>query len=280
MGVFESLSSERFPRSSHYHPEWVIASASSGASSLWLTEWLTEALDLRTGMRVLDLGCGRAATSIFLHREFGVQVWAADLWFSPSENAQRIRDAGVVDGVFPIRADARSLPFAAAFFDAVVSIDSYPYFGTDDLYFSSLARFVKPNGTVGIAGAGLVREIEGPIPAHLEEWWVRDYSCLHSAEWWRRHWDRSGLVDVEVADTLADGWQYWLAWQKALGEAPDLIEVASDHSAEIAAVAADQGRYLGYARVVGRRRDVKLEEPIVSIPTQYIKRPLLRSAQG
>jgi cyclopropane fatty-acyl-phospholipid synthase-like methyltransferase len=100
-----------------------LASVSGGANSLWLTEWLTEALQLRRGMRVLDLGCGRAASSIFLHREFGVQVWATDLWISASENLQRIRDAGVEDGVFPIHADARSLPFAAEFFDAIVLID-------------------------------------------------------------------------------------------------------------------------------------------------------------
>ena len=31
--------SERFPRSSKYHPDWVIASASGGANSLWLVEW-------------------------------------------------------------------------------------------------------------------------------------------------------------------------------------------------------------------------------------------------
>jgi cyclopropane fatty-acyl-phospholipid synthase-like methyltransferase len=37
-------------------------------------------------MRVLDLGCGRAMSSIFLRRQFGVQVWATDLWFSASEN--------------------------------------------------------------------------------------------------------------------------------------------------------------------------------------------------
>ena len=29
-------------------------------------------------MRVLDLGCGRAMSSIFLRREFGVQVWATE----------------------------------------------------------------------------------------------------------------------------------------------------------------------------------------------------------
>src|SRR5438128_11036336 len=134
-----------------------------------MTEWLTEALDLRPGMRVLDLGCGRAMSSVFLRRADGVQVWATDLWFSASENLQRIRDAGVEDGVFPIHADARALPFAAGFFDAIVSIDSFVYYGTDDLYLSYLARFVKPGGALGIAGAGLMGEMDGPIPAHLGE---------------------------------------------------------------------------------------------------------------
>jgi len=29
-----------------------------------MSEWLAEVLDLRPGMRVLDFGCGRAASSI------------------------------------------------------------------------------------------------------------------------------------------------------------------------------------------------------------------------
>src|SRR3954453_2064036 len=106
---------ERFPRSNQYHPEWVTASVSGSANSLWLTEGLTTGMDLRPGQRVLDLGFGGAATSIFLRREVVVQVWATDLWFSASENIQRIRDAGVEDGVFPVHADARSLPFPAVF---------------------------------------------------------------------------------------------------------------------------------------------------------------------
>src|SRR3989454_12673670 len=152
MSPDHQLFSEQFPRSSQYHPEWVLASASGGANSLWLTEWLTTALDLQPGMRVLDLGYGRASSSIFLRRAFGVQVWATDLWFSASENIQRIRDAGGEDGVFPIHADARSLPFAAEFFDAIVAIDSFFYYGTDDLYLNYLARFVKSGGPVAIAG--------------------------------------------------------------------------------------------------------------------------------
>lgn len=260
---------ERFPRSSGYHPEWILASVSGGANSLWLTEWLSEALDLRPGMRVLDLGCGRAASSIFLQREFGVQVWATDLWFSASENLQRIRDAGVEDGVFPIHADARSLPFAAEFFDAIVSIDSYPYYGTDELYLNTLARFVKPGGLVGIAGAGMMQEVEGPVPEHLRQWWSQDCAwCLHSAAWWRRHWEQTGIVDILLADALPDGWQRWLDWHKT---------ICPDNKAEIQALEADRGRYFGYLRVIGRRRaDVKLDEPIMSIPAQYTKKPLLR----
>jgi len=259
---------KQFPRSSAYHPDWVIGGVSGAANALWMTEWLAGALDLQPGMRVLDLGCGRALSSIFLHREFGVQVWATDLWFSVTENLQRIRDAGVENGVFPIHADARSLPFAADFFDAIVSIDSFVYYGTDDLYLNALARFVKPGGRVGIAGAGLVREIEGAVPEHLRGWWSADLWCLHSAAWWRRHWERTGIVDIELADTLPEGWRFWRDWQ---------LVIAPDNVAEIDALEADRGSYLGYVRVVGRRRSgVQLEEPIVSVPTQYTKRPLLR----
>jgi SAM-dependent methyltransferase len=259
--------SSRFPRSSKYHPDWVVASASGGANSLWLTEWLASALNLKEGMRVLDLGCGRAASSIFIHREFGVQVWATDLWFSASENLQRIRDAGAHDAVFPIHADARALPFATDFFDAVVSIDSFMYFGTDDLYLAYLARFVKPGGALGIAGAGLMQEIEGPVPAQLREWWEPSLCCLHSAPWWQHHWERTRILTVGLADTMPDGWLAWLEWQRT---------IYPDNHKELQAVEADRGAYLGYVRVVGHRRaDVHLEDPITSIPTQYKKTPLL-----
>lgn len=268
MTLDERLISERFPRSSKYHPEWVIAGASGGANALWLTEWLAEALDLRSGMRVLDLGCGLAMSSIFLRREFGVQVWATDLWFSASDDLRRVRDAGVGDGVFPIHADARSLPFATDFFDAVACIDSFVYFGTDDLYLNYLARFVKPNALVGIAGAGMMQEIEGPVPTHLRAWWEPGMSCLHSAPWWRRHWERADILDIEVADTMPEGWRAWLVWQRI---------VASENAPEIRALEDDGGSYLGYVRIVGRRRpDAKLDEPVVSIPTRYEKKPLLR----
>lgn len=270
MTADQRLVSDRFPRASAYHPDWVLASASGGANPLWLTEWLCEALELRPGMRVLDLGCGRAMSSIFLRREFGVQVWATDLWFSASENCQRICDAGIEDGIFPIHANARELPFAAGFFDAIVSLDSFFYYGTDDMYLGDLARLVKPGGQIGIAQAGMMKEIDGAIPPHLQGWWTQDQPwCLHSAGWWRRHWEKSGILDIQLADTLPDGWRFWRDW---------LGLVAPDNATEIQALEADEGLHFGYVRAVGRRRlGASLHEPVTSVPMQYTKQPLLRS---
>lgn len=266
--------SDEFPRASQYHPDWVATHASGGANSLWLTEWLASALDLRPGMRVLDLGCGRACSSIFLRREYGVQVWATDLWFSATENLERIRDAGCEDAVFPLHADARSLPFAAGFFDAIVAIDSYLYFGTDDLYLNYLAQFVKPGGPIGIVGSGLVREIEGDVPAHLHAWWSQGMWAFHTPTWWRRHWERTGIVKVALADTMTDGWRRWLDW---------LRTIAPDNTAEIEALESDAGRRLGYLRVVGHRQaEAQLDEHCwpdtlrTLVPPQYTKKTLLR----
>ena len=271
MTADERLVSDRCPRASAYHPDWVLAAVSGGANPLWLTEWLTGALDLKPGMRVLDLGCGRAMSSIFLRREFGVEVWATDLWFSASENRQRIGDAGVADGVFPVHADARALPFAEEFFDAVVSLDAIMYFGTDDLYLANLARFVKPGGVLAIALAGLTQEIDGDVPDHLQRWWEPANWSLHSAVWWRRHWERTGIVDIELADTMPDGWRVWLDWIRT---------VAPENRMEIETLEADRGRHLGYVRLIARRRPgVNLDDPAISIPPQYVKQPLLRGGR-
>jgi cyclopropane fatty-acyl-phospholipid synthase-like methyltransferase len=264
--------SNRFPRSGQYTFEW-LREGSMGSHVLWLTEWLCQEIDLRPGMRILDLGCGRAKSSIFLAREFGVQVWGADLWIAATENWQRIRDAGLHDQVFPLHCDARSLPFAAEFFDAIVALDCYSYFGTDSLYLNYLAQFVKPGGPIGIAGAGLVEEVPSPLPEHLRKNWTQDCWALHSLAWWRHLWERTGLVDITAADSMADGWKLWAHWQRAAWP---------DNLAEIEMVEADAGRYFTYFRLVGRRRDeIKLEEyawpdALRSMPGQYEKHPMLR----
>ena len=74
-----------FPRASEYSADWLIATE-MGLPVLWLTEWLAESMPLERDSRVLDLGCGLAASSIFLAEQYGLRVTAADVWASPTDN--------------------------------------------------------------------------------------------------------------------------------------------------------------------------------------------------
>lgn len=234
---------QRYPRSSQYDPRWIYDNQ-VGSHCLWLIESLCQVLDLKPGQRVLDLGCGKAIESIFLAREFGVQVWATDLGFSPTDNWKRIREAGVEDRVFPIQGDARNLPFAHEFFDLVVSINSVQYYGTDDLYLAGqLIKMVKPGGQIGIVVPGLLRELDGEVPEEIRPYWDQPFFAWHSPAWWRRHWDKTGLVDVEVADTLADGEGYtvFVTWETVMRNTQRLV-------------AQDGGRNISFVRLVARRK--------------------------
>jgi len=63
-----------------------------GPNALWLTESLGQEMALKSGMRILDMGYGTAMSSIFLAKEYGVQVWTTDLWIQASDNFRRIWD--------------------------------------------------------------------------------------------------------------------------------------------------------------------------------------------
>jgi SAM-dependent methyltransferase len=244
----ERLRLAEYPRAARYDPEWVLDNL-MGPNVLWLAEALSQAMDLRPNMRVLDMGCGKAISSIFLAREFGIQVWANDLWISASENWGRITAAGMAERVFPIHAEAHALPYAEGFFDAAVSLDAYHYFGTDDLYIDYFARRVKPGGQIGIVVPGLQQEFTAGLPEHLAPFWVWDFWSFHSPAWWRRHWERTGKVTVTCADVVPEGWRQWLLWMQVCQEAG----YPADEK-EAAMLKADAGRSLGFTRVVAERR--------------------------
>ena len=244
----EAFKLDEFPRSAKYDVAWTIENM-MGPNVLWLTESLGQVMDLNPGMRVLDLGCGTAISSIFLAREFDLQVWATDLWVSASKNWHRVCEASLERQVFPIHAEAHSLPFPDQFFDAIVSMDAYQYFGTDDLYLGShLARLVKPEGQVGIVVPGLVEEWSSAVPPeYLQPYWQSEFSCWHSPDWWRRHWERSDLVTVGLSDMIPDGWKHWLTSDSVWAEWQGKQGVEE-------MLRADAGRNLGFTRLVARKK--------------------------
>jgi cyclopropane fatty-acyl-phospholipid synthase-like methyltransferase len=74
----------QYPKTAKYDKQFVNDNL-MGPNALKMVEELTLNLNLLPGMRVLDLGCGKGLTSIFLAKEFGVQVFATDLWITARE---------------------------------------------------------------------------------------------------------------------------------------------------------------------------------------------------
>lgn len=72
---------------------------------------------------------------------------------------------------------------------------------------------------------------------------------LHTPGWWRRHWAKTDLVDVEAAELIPDSWRHWLLWNEVSfdsgrGPRPDLAEVEPKMNR------ADAGRNLALGLVV------------------------------
>ena len=140
-----------------------------GPNAWVIAQELTANLPLRQGMRVLDLGCGRGISSVFLAKTFGVEVYAVDLWTSATENHRRFQQAGISHLTVPLQLDVQQLPFAQEFFDAVVSIDAYHYFGNNDVYFPQVLKPVLKKGAiVALAFPGMKREVLDNLPQEMK----------------------------------------------------------------------------------------------------------------
>jgi len=245
--ALEKYSLEQYPRSGGYDPAWVHQNE-MGPNVVWLTEALSQVMEITEGMRVLDLGCGRAMSSIFLAREFGAQVWATDLWISADDNYKRVREAGLEDRVFPIHAEARALPYADEFFDAIVSLDSYHYYGTDVHYLEFyLLKLLKRGGRIGVVSPASPEAIPNPAPQHLgDEWyWIK------TVEWWRDLWSRTPDLDLETAELLPGGWDLWVQWHVFLEACGSRNRPGEE--TELEQLRLDGGRHLGFVRMVAQR---------------------------
>lgn len=244
------MNTGRFKRSSRYSMEWM-KDNEMGPNSVWLTEYLTEDIKLKPGMKVLDLGCGKAMSSVFLAKEFGVSVWATDLWISPTDNYVNIAEQGVTNLVYPIYAEAHSLPYAEKFFDVIISVDAYHYFGSDDTYFLYILKFLKQDGTIGIILPGLQKEIGNTIPENLQPHWEPELNTLHSVEWWINHWEKTGQVEIITADILPEGWECWYEWENEIIKTRGVPE---QRGSDLDLLKADNGEYLCFPRIIARKK--------------------------
>ena len=163
---------------------------------------------------VLDLGCGAALSSLYLANEAAAdKIWALDLWISATDNWKRIKENGLEDKIIPIHGDALALPFAQEYFDAVVSVDTYHYFGCEDNIFAEkVLPFIKKGGYALIAVPGIKEEPEGKMKSLMEEWAGDETYMFKTTEWWAEHIAQGCEEQVEVK--VYESKYFDLVWQE------------------------------------------------------------------
>ncbi|WP_432290348.1 SAM-dependent methyltransferase [Olsenella uli] len=188
-GSCPSSSPTRFPKTATF-PVSLVREKIMGPNPLKLCEELLTGSDLPHGSRVCDLGSGTGITSALLAREYGLDVYAVDLWSDPAENRAFFDSLGIpVSSIHPVKADAsRGLPFCAGFFDAVVSIDSYNYYGRDSRYLDErLLPYVRTGSELHLSIPGMVHDCHDDLPSCLlASWTPEQLEYMHDMAWWKR----------------------------------------------------------------------------------------------
>lgn len=220
-----------------------------GPNPLKLEEELLLAHRIPKGAKVCDLGSGQGLTSLFLAKEYGFRVTAADLWSDPEENRAFFHSLGLTDDeITPVKADANDLPFEKNAFDAVVCTDSYNYFGRDKNYLDEkLLPFVKDGGLIYIAVPGMKKDLHDHLPPELLlSWTPEQLDYIHDIGYWKDILSACRGVDtVEISEMESNEevWRDWLAQENeyAVGDRKTME--------------AGGGRFLNFIKIVLQKKN-------------------------
>ena len=203
-----------------------------GPNPLKLCEELLVEHQIPAGARVMDLGSGEGLTSAFLAKEYGFTVYAADLWSEPETHYPLFENFGLSrEQCIPVKADANDLPFEREFFDAVVCVDSYNYFGRDPAYLDEkLLPFVKSGGMIYAAVTGMKQDCHDNIPeVLLRSWNAEQLDYIHDAQWWRGIVSQSRDCEVVSVHEMQSNAEVWADWLRQDNEYAVGDRAAMDH---------------------------------------------------
>lgn len=149
--------------------------------------------------------------------------------------------------IIPVKADAENLPFEQDFFDAVVSTDSYNYFGRDPEYLDSkLLPFVKPGGYIYITVPGMKKDCHDSLPSELLlSWTPEQLDYLHDVAYWRSIVSHSKGAEVLAVSEMESNDEVWADWLKQENE-----YAVGDRKA----MEAGGGKYLNFIKIVLRKK--------------------------
>lgn len=236
----------KYPRSAKYC-DGELMSLIMGPNPIKLEEELLENNRIASGSTVCDLGSGNGLTSVFLANEYGFKVYAADLWSDPKKNSVFFKNLGFsAEQIIPVKADARALPFDKEFFDAVVSVDSYNYFGRDPAFLDEkLLPFVKTGGYIYIAIPGMKNDCHDHLPPELLlSWNEEQMDFMHDIHYWRSIIEQAKDCEIISIKEMRSNKEVWDDWLRQDNE-----YARGDRKS----MEAGAGKYLNFIQIILRK---------------------------
>lgn len=237
-----------YPKTAKY-PKALLNEMIMGPNPLKLTEELLLDNRIGNGSVVLDLGSGKGITSLFMAREYPFStVYAADLWSDPKENQEFFERMGVPkERLLAVKADATALPFPLSFFDAVVSSDSYNYFGRDPAYLDDkLLPFIKQGGYLYLCFPGMKEDLHSHLPKELLlSWNEEQLDYIHDLHYWSAIIGQAKdaeIISIGEMETNSEAWDDWLACDNEYARG------------DRKSMEAGAGKYLNFIKVVLLKR--------------------------
>lgn len=251
-----------YSKSAQYTDLETIYAQCSGPGGLQLSDFMAQKMGLRSGARLLDVGCNRGIQTCFLAKEYDVDIVGIDPWDDRMQGDPMVEHArrnaeewGVSHRVLVQKIGVPDTNFATGSFDFVHSttaLEMVRGMSGEEGYLGCLREVHRVLKKDGIFGLGEPMHLDVPLPKDLEPYvshgdfpWKECFRDIHSTV---ADVERAGFRIVE-SGYAPDAWTWWMEF----AEHDPFCKKDPDGDPKTLAV--DKGRWTSFGYVIAKKVD-------------------------
>ncbi len=250
----------KYEKADKYSDLDLIYEQCSGPGGLKLAEFMAHKMGLKSGGRMLDVGCNRGWQTCFLAKEFGVNLIAIDPWLDRMSNEPMVehlrRNAeewGVEQKVLALRLGVPETLMASSSFDyaySTTALEMVRIMEGEAGYLDCLKEIQRVLRPGGIFGVGEPMHLEVELPADLEPYVSQpEYpwkECFRSISQTVQAIEQAGfgIVQADYAPDANLWWREYAAHDPFCKEKPE---------EDPKAIEVDDGRWVSFGYVIARK---------------------------
>lgn len=246
-----------------HHGYWIRGDESKEIAQVQLVEHLAHAANVRSHSKILDIGCGFGASSIYLARQYRAQCIGVTISPPQVDMANQAAARAGASASF-LCMDAEALNFSEPF-DILWSIESISHYQDVPRFFANAAKLLKPGGTFALTD--WFKQSSLPPNEHKKFLHpIEDgmFVELHTMQDYEKYLSAAGLQTMR-ADVLnqhtAKTWDFCLdiikdksLWRLAASHGPDFVRFLRGFKAMRAGFSS--GHFV-YGLLVARKPDIR-----------------------